>query len=549
MNKRQLLYLPVILIISVSCKSGNRPIISTVKADTTDVWVPDNNDGTYKNPVIYADYSDPDVIRRGDDYYLISSSFNCVPGIPILHSGDLVNWKIVGHVMNRLQPDDYFSIPRHGQGVWAPSLRYHDGEYYIYYGDPDFGIYMTKAENPAGPWTDPLLVKKAKGWIDPCPFWDENGNAYLVHAWAGSRSGIKSILTINRMTSDGSRLLDDGVMIFDGHDGNSTVEGPKMYKRNGYYYIFAPAGGVEFGWQIVLRSKNIYGPYEVKKVLHQGNTDINGPHQGAWVETKTGESWFIHFQDKEAYGRVVLLEPMSWTNDWPSIGIDKNKDGIGEPVSKYRKPSVGKIFPIEVPQTSDEFNSPELGLQWQWHANPDARWGFPTGNLGYFRLNALPVPDTLINFWNLPELLLQKFPAPAFKVTCKIVQYLKHENDKAGLIIMGSDYAYIAVTKKKAQLLIEQGICLNADKNSPENRQETQVPDSSVIYFRCVVSDSAVCEFYYSLDGKNFVLFGSAFTAKPGRWIGAKNGLFCTGNTKTNDVGYIDVDWFRIEKL
>lgn len=212
------------------------------------VWVADNGDGTYKNPVLHADYSDPDAIRVGDDFYLTASSFNAAPGLPILHSKDLVNWQIVNYVFNEQEPKEVFKKPQQGNGVWAPAMRFHNGEFYIYYGDPDFGIYMTKTKNPAGVWSKPLLIKEAKGWIDSCPFWDDDGEAYLVHAFAGSRAGIKSVLVVNRLNRDGTRLLDDGVMVFDGHAAHPTVEGPKFYKRNGFYYIllrraaFRPAG-------------------------------------------------------------------------------------------------------------------------------------------------------------------------------------------------------------------------------------------------------------------------------------------------------------------
>jgi beta-xylosidase len=285
------------------------------KRPVSKVWVADNGDGTYKNPVLHADYSDPDVVRVGDDFYLAASSFNAAPGLPILHSKDLVNWELLAYALKEQPPADVYSKPQHGKGVWAPAIRYHNGQLYIYYADPDYGIYMVKARNAAGPWSPPLLVKAAKGWIDPCPLWDDDGSAYLVNAMAASRSGIKSILVVSRMSADGTRLLDDGILVFDGHDKNPTIEGPKFYKRNGYYYIFAPAGGVETGWQLALRSRNVYGPYEPRVVLAQGKTQINGPHQGGWVETLPGQPWFIHFQDKGAYGRVVHLQPVRWIDD------------------------------------------------------------------------------------------------------------------------------------------------------------------------------------------------------------------------------------------
>ena len=259
----------------------------TVSAQSyvSQVWVSDLGNGKYKNPVLDADYSDPDVCRVGDDYYMTSSSFACIPALQILHSKDMVNWRIIGTAIERLLPEERFSQMQHGNGVWAPSIRYHQGEFYIYYGDPDTGIYMVKSKDPAGKWDNPVLVKAAKGIIDTCPLWDEDGNAYIVHGYAGSRAGLKSILGLIRMTPDGTQAIGESRIIFDGHIGNATIEGPKFYKRDGWYYIFAPAGGVPTGWQTVLRSKNIWGPYEWKIVMAQGNTNINGPHQGAWVDT------------------------------------------------------------------------------------------------------------------------------------------------------------------------------------------------------------------------------------------------------------------------
>src|SRR5690606_5555549 len=199
-------------------------------------------------------------------------SFNCVPGLPVLHSKDLVNWNLIGYALNRLMPEEFFSKPQHGKGVWAPCIRYHNNEFYIFYPDPDFGIYMVKAKQPTGPWSEPVLVKSGRGLIDPSPLWDDDGKAYLVHAFAGSRAGIKSLLVIQSMSPDGTAVMNDEVMIIDGHDDQPTVEGPKFYKRNGYYYVFAPAGGVPTGWQLILRSKNVLGPYEQKIVLEQGST-------------------------------------------------------------------------------------------------------------------------------------------------------------------------------------------------------------------------------------------------------------------------------------
>ena len=518
------------------------------QAEVSKVWVADNGDGTYKNPIIHADYSDPDVVRVGDDYYMTSSSFNCVPGLPILHSKDLVNWKLIGYALKKQVPEDVFNTPQHGNGVWAPCIRYHNNEFYIYYPDPDFGIYLIKAKNAEGPWSDPVLVKAGKGLIDPSPLWDDDGKVYLAHAFAGSRAGIKSVLIVNELNIEGTAVIGENVMVFDGHDEHPTVEGPKFYKRNGYYYIFAPAGGVSTGWQLVLRSKNIYGPYEEKIVMAQGNTEINGPHQGAWIDTKTGEDWFIHFQDKEAYGRVVHLNPMKWENDWPIIGVDNDGDGIGEPVSSYKKPDVGATYPIVTPPDNDEFNGNKLGLQWQWQANPHISYGFSSGNLGYFRLNCVPHPEGSKSLWDVPNLLLQKFPAEEFKATTKLSFTARTAHEEAGFVVMGEDYQYISLRKSGDKLQLRVVRCKNARTGGEEEELFAEDFSGSSVYFRVKVEKGAKCRFSYSVDGKEFKIAGPVFEAKPGRWIGAKLGFFALREGVTNDSGTVDIDWLRVEK-
>lgn len=536
-----------VLVLVLGCPAYKTPA-QTPNLPAAGVWLADKGDGTYRNPIIHADYSDPDAIRVNEDYYLVASSFNCVPGLPILHSKDLVNWQIIGHALKRQPPEEIFSKPQHGNGVWAPAICYHNGEFYIFYPDPDRGIYLVKAQDPAGPWSEPILVKQAKGWIDPCPLWDTDGKAYLVSAMAASRSGIKSVLIVSRLSEDGTRLLDDGAIVFDGHDQNPTVEGPKFYRRNDYYYIFAPAGGVENGWQLVLRSRNVFGPYEARKVLAQGKTSINGPHQGAWVDTQTNESWFIHFQDKGAYGRVVHLQPMKWSDDWPVIGIDPDGDGVGEPVQSYQKPNVGRSWPVVTPSESDEFNQNILGSQWQWQANPSTNWAFPAGAPGFIRLFNVRLPDDYQNFWNVPNLLLQKFPAPEFTATTKLTFTPRADNEKTGLIVMGQHYAYLSVQKKAGATFVAQTICKDAEHHAVEIDGPPVALRSNTIYLRVSVAGNAICRFSFSVDGSNFSAIGEPFVARPGKWIGAKVGIFAVGAGAEREMGYADFDWFRVQK-
>ena len=525
------------------------------------VWRPANGDGTYVNPVIHADYSDPDVVAVGSDFYMTASSFNCVPGLPILHSKDLVHWRIVNYALDRLVPEDFFASPQHGKGVWAPSIRYHNGEFYIYWGDPDYGIYMVKAADPLGKWSEPHLVKAGKGLIDTTPLWDDDGRAYLVNGWAGSRAGFNSVLTVWEMSPDGRELIGEPVLVFDGNDGvNKTVEGPKFYKRNGWYYILAPAGGVATGWQLAMRSRRPFGPYESRIVMAQGSSDINGPHQGGLVDTQTGESWFLHFQDKEVYGRVVHLNPVEWRDGWPVIGSDPDGDGCGEPVARCRMPDVGAVYVPCTPQESDEFDSRRLGLQWQWHANYHPTFGM-TSDMGFMRIYGYATTPDYKNLWDVPNLLLQKFPAPEFTATAKLKVSAKADGAQSGLVVMGNDYARLAVEKRGDGFMLRLCTCRKAEKGSPEEvvdiaplaalriyGEGSYLTHECEVYLRVTVAEGGVCTFAYSTDGKRFrKVEAEPFTASPGKWIGAKTGLFSIQPAGV-DRGWIDVDWFRIDR-
>ncbi len=535
----------------------------------SEVWSPDLGNGKYINPIIDADYSDPDVVRVGDDYYMTASSFSDIPGLPVLHSKDLVNWTIIGHAIAEMPDYAKFKTPNHGNAVWAPSIRYHNGEFFIYYGDPDLGIFMTKTKNPAGPWEPLTLVHKAKGIIDCCPFWDEDGKAYLPHGYAGSRAGVKSIIGMIEMTPDGKSTIGQDRIIYDGHLDNETIEGAKMYKRGDWYYIFSPAGGVPTGWQEVLRSKNPWGPYETRNVLEQGDTDINGPHQGAWIDTPDGkEDWFIHFQDKGPYGRVVNLEPMKWLeNGWPVIGVDPDGDERGVPVRTYKKPNVGRTYPRQTPQDSDEFDSIELGKQWQWKDNPSALWYYCDAAASKLRLFSNALPENAKTIYDLPNLLLQKFPARNFTATAK-VQFFPRKKDgklmdgeRAGIVVMGYNFGTLSLMSRKDGIYLVQTECYKANKGGEESEVEAvKVDDGKEMYLRMRLDYTgpkvpkqkpdytAEATFYYSFDGKKYTKIGNPVKVDVGHWIGAKFGMYCSRSWSSNDSGWLDIDWFRVTK-
>ena len=525
------------------------------------VWCPDNGNGTYTNPVINADYSDPDVCvgPSGDDYYLTASSFHCTPGLPILHSKDLVNWQIVGYALKNLYTGNeallrhFSSKPQHGNGVWAPSIRYHNGQYYIYWGDPDFGVMMVKTKHgdPAGEWEDPICVIEGQGYIDTTPLWDDDGRCYLVNGWANSRSKFASVLTVRELNSEGTKPIGEPVIVFDGNGTeNRTCEGPKFYKRNGWYWIMCPAGGVPTGFQLAMRAKSPYGPYEHKIVLAQGKTNINGPHQGAWVHTKYGEDWFLHFQDKEAYGRVVHLNPVDWTSGWPIMGHK------GEPVTSYRKPKAS-VNTIINPVESDEFDKPATGLQWQWHGNYDEKFGMATA-FGTYRIYTYKLSAGWKNFWEVPNMLLQKTPADRFTVTTKLRFTSKAEGQMGGLIMMGLDYTALVVRRTGKQFELVQITCNGADKGAAQTEQliATLKPTAidkidykpgmhEDIYLRMIVNDSKL-KLAWSQDGKNFKPCGSEFKMKEGKWIGAKFGFVSVETDAKADRGWLEPDWIRV---
>lgn len=535
----------------------------------SEVWCPDPGNGKYINPIIDADYSDPDVVRVGDDYYMTASSFSDIPGLPVLHSKDLVNWTIIGHAIAEMPDYAKFQTPNHGNAVWAPSIRYHNGEFYIYYGDPDLGIFMTKTKDPAGPWEPLTWVHKAKGIIDCCPFWDEDGKAYLPHGYAGSRAGVKSIIGMIEMTPDGKSTIGQDRIIYDGHLDNETIEGAKMYKRGDWYYIFSPAGGVPTGWQEVLRSKSPWGPYEARNVLEQGDTDINGPHQGAWIDTPDGkEDWFIHFQDKGPYGRVINLEPMKWLeNGWPVIGVDPDGDGRGVPVRTYKKPNVGKTYPRQTPQESDEFDSVELGKQWQWKDNPSALWYYCDAAASKLRLFSNALPESAKSIYDLPNLLLQKFPARNFTATAKVQFFPRKkdgkimEGERAGIVVMGYNFGTLSLMSRNDGIYLVQTECYKANKGGEESEVEAiKVDDGKEMYLRMRLDYTgpkvpkqkpdytAEATFYYSFDGKKFTKIGRPVKVDVGHWIGAKFGMYCSRSWTSNDSGWLDIDWFRVTK-
>lgn len=485
--------------------------------------------------LVFSDYSDPDVCRGKDGgYWLTASSFQCAPGLPILYSEDLCQWELVNYAI------DAVPVPRgevrtcsfengvqqagegvpHGQGVWAPSIRLHGDTYYIYWGDPDYGVWMTKTRDPRGKWDEPVLVLRGKGVIDTCPLWDDDGRVYLVNGWAASRCGFNSVLTVRELSADGSRVIGSPVLVYDGQvEGNYTVEGPKFYKHDGMYYILAPAGGVEKGWQLALRSNSVYGPYESCIVFNAG-----GIHQGGLIDDA-----FIAFKDNGLYGRVLHRLDVRWKDGWPMMSK-----------SRLDKPSVLTVSGSE-------------HQRYQWHSNYQDSFGFPTAT--GMRVYGYNLPQGYTNCWEVPNLYLKKFEGEEFVDTLRLTVTATADGHESGVIVMGRDYCRLSVLFKDGNFHLRQLVCMNADKGNAEQPTADIVVIPARRYnagardnYECRLSfivrcqKGGDCTFAYSVDGKSFTWLPTHFKAREGKWIGAKYGIFSLSPEAVRK-GWCDVEF------
>ena len=479
----------------------------------------DQGNGTYINPILNADYSDPDVIRVGNKYYMVASDFHFM-GMQVLESEDMVNWKLISQIYDRFDFPGWEDNQRYAGGSWAPSIRYHDNKYWVFFCTPDEGLFMSNATDPAGPWSPLHLVKGVEKWEDPCPLWDDDGQAYL----ARSRHRAGPII-IHKMSADGTQLLDDGFTVYTG----PVAEGPKFLKKDGYYYISIPEGGVSEGWQTVLRSKNIYGPYEKKVVLEQGSTPINGPHQGSIVDMPDGRWAFFHFQHDGSLGRVVHLQPMHWENDWPVMGVDIDRNGIGEPVYSWKKPIPSDK--LSIPQTDDDFSSSTLSLQWQFNHNPvDEAWSL-SSNPGSLTLQALKSSS----FRSARNTLTQKVMGYTSEATVAMDFSGIAEGQRSGLACMGRENKMLGVKME------------NGRKSLYISNDTTEVDITSVtgtkIFLRVSIDiTNQQFQYSYSTDNINFTNCGEAFFIRFGFWKGVRVALYSYNTQKK--AGSASFSWF-----
>ena len=499
----------------------------------------DNGDGTYTNPVIAADFPDLDVILVDDVYYFVSTTMFVFPGVTILKSYDLVNWEFCSNAVPRFDFSPCYDLDgcsRYGHGQWATSLKYHNGEFYLLFITLDEGGFVCTADKAEGPWE---IKHLPRGFYDPGLFFDDDGKIYVAHGY--------NKIYITEIDSNFVAKSED-VLVYTG-DIRKGLEGAHVYKINGYYYLYCTYGGLD-GFQVALRSKNIYGPYEQKVVIRDTTKGPNyGIHQGALIQTQTGEWWTMLFVDSGPFGRFPSLQPVTWQDGWPMVGVD------GKAVVTYKKPDVGKEYPIKTFQTSDEFDDTELGMQWGWNHNPDpAKWSL-TQNPGSLRLETVKVVENLRDARNtLTQRMFAYYSDTIATVgTTKMDFSNMKEGDIAGLAIFQDPYAYIGIKKINGQnyvIMVNNGETIDSvavNASTIYLRADPFYGSGAAMYYGGeTVTGTGIATFSYSLDNKSFTKIGNEMQMQFKLTVFTGN-KFCLFNYATKELGgYVDFDWFRV---
>ena len=487
----------------------------------------DNGDGTYTNPVIMSDFPDVDVIRVGDTYYLLATTMFTFPGVPLLESHDLVSWSYCTNIVRRMDAGpcyDLDSCNRYGHGQWAGSLRYHDGIFYVLFNTLNEGAFLCTATDPKGEWK---IRRLGRGFHDCGLLFDDNGKIYVA-------SGYNKIY-LTELDADFKPVSKDS-LVFTG-DIRRGLEGTHVYHLNGYYYLYCTYGGAD-GFQVALRSRNIWGPYDEKIVIRETDrSNVNfGIHQGALIQTQTGEWWTMLFIDMGPFGRFPSLQPVTWKEGWPLAGVD------GKAVVQYRKPNVGAGYPVTYLPTSDEFGAETLGMQWSWNHNPDpAKWSLKA-RPGFLRLSTVAaVPDILWARNTLTQRAVAKYDqaTPTVATTKMDVGHME-TGDVAGLCVFQDPYAYIGVKQTDGErylVMVNNGVTV-----------DSVALKGPTVYLRTKASNATrKASFEYSLDDKEFIQLGNELAMRFSLKIFTGN-KFCLFNYATRKTGgYVDFDWFRMD--
>jgi len=481
-------------------------------------WASDNGNGTYSNPLFYDEFSDPDMIRVGRDYYLTGTTMHTMPGLPILHSRDLVNWRFIGYAFDRLDLGPDFRLEDHkeiyGQGIWAPSFRYHNGTYYIFANVNRFGLQVFRASDPRGPWKHNRIEQ---GLHDLSVLFDDDGKIYVVYG--------ALVIHIVELNHDLTALVPGTDRVLIDRD-LGMGEGSHFYKLNGRYYIVSAVPGAHVPMKCA-RADRLAGPWEVKTIseneslgIGQGYRpkDFRNPqppfevtspnsserlsltlHQGGIIDTASGEWWGYSMQDHNSVGRLTSLSPVTWVDGWPYFGMPGN---LTRTPSTWVKPNTGSSEPVTSPyDRSDDFSGPKLQAVWQWnHLPDDSKWSLRE-RPGYLRLHSLPAPE----FWWARNSLTQRVIGPESVVTTELDGSGLQPGDVAGLALLNQPYAWIGIRREANGFSLET---YDQRRGEPQRR----ALDTSHVWLRAHCDfDAEIARFSYSTNGKEFQNLGAEF--------------------------------------
>ena len=504
-------------------------------ADFATFSVSDLGTGEYQNPVVFADFPDPDVIRVGDTFYMVSTTMHHFPGATIIKSKDLVNWEYCARPLEQLAATDSYNLQNgqnaYARGMWACSMKYHDGKFYILINGNDAGGWLLTASDPEGPWEKRQL---SRIYYDPGMLFD-NGKVYVA-------CGIGNI-QMCELDEDFNFIREERVI-----SDKSGLEGCHLYKIGDYYYIYATYGGWPSG-QTVFRSKNIFGPYEEKMLVDKYiNGNVNTVHQGALFDTPTGEWWTIMQEDLGALGRMPNLQPVIWEDGWPVVGDN------GVPCKTHAKPSVGSSYPIHALPTNDNFRSYPIGMQWEWNHNPDGGAWSLFERPGWLRLRTSGTADRLTQARNMLTQRIHAYHNKASQPSTGTIRLdVSHlqEGDRAGICIFQDPYAAIAVEMRdgKKQLVWWQDQ-LTSNNNFSPSVVDGVTLESDVVYLRAAITyGTSQTQFYYSFDNQTYTPLGgqTRLGFNLSVFVGARFGIFCYASKENGERGYADFDWFSTE--
>lgn len=481
----------------------------------------DNGDGTFTNPVIWGDFPDPDVIRVGDTYYMISTSMQYFPGVTLMDSRDLVNWNITSNIVEEFKEHPFYDLNgghRYAKGQWATSLRYFNGRFHVLFTTLTEGSYIYTAADPKGTWEKHKMENAFL--YDPGMFVDTDGRVYVVHG--------NTDIFITELTADGLRVKTPQKQIYKAH--RSGLEGNRCYKAGDYYYIYCTYGGPQ-GNQVCLRSKSLYGPFEERVVMnYTANYAPLVLHQGCLTDLPDGSYQCMLFQDHDGLGRLPYLVPVNWIDGWPVPGnpMDGNMT-LRKPVPDAEITG----FP-----TTDEFGETRLAPQWQFNHNPDNSKYSLTERKGYLRLRTATLTDSLLKARNT---VCQRIIGPHSQGTAKIDFRKMRVGDKAGLVVLQDPFATLTIHRNNRGAELQMTV---------DEVVKAAVPlKGSVVYLRAQVNGmSNLANFFYSFDDVMYHPLGETFKMhfRLSIFCGNRYGIFNYAAQSTG--GYIDVDWFRVTR-